>query len=243
MKNYYEVLEVNEKASQEVIDRVYKTLAKKYHPDVNPDNPKAAEEKFKEISAAYEVLSDETKRKNYDAQLENERQQAIEQRIREEKAKIQSQVQSQAKNTSYQGYVPRQWTQNQPQYQSQYQPQHQSQTQTRTEYQTQSRPVYNVSEVMYDNSENMRKMQEQMAKKAYNDAYIKAMKDMGYEIIYEKPFKEKVKDTWHLMKILATMAAIFFILWHIPPVHDWFMGLYNASGPFKDFVEALLRRL
>ena len=73
MQNYYEILEISEKASPEVIERVYKLLAKKYHPDLNPENPKAAEERFKKISEAYDVLSNETKRKEYDAQLRAER--------------------------------------------------------------------------------------------------------------------------------------------------------------------------
>ena len=66
MKSYYEILEVSETASQEVIERVYKVLAKKYHPDMNLDNPKEAEEKFKEVSTAYETLSNPDKRKKYD---------------------------------------------------------------------------------------------------------------------------------------------------------------------------------
>lgn len=75
MKNYYEILEVNETASQEVIERVYKLLAKKYHPDMNLDNPKEAEEKFKEVTTAYETLSNPDKRKKYDEELSYERQQ------------------------------------------------------------------------------------------------------------------------------------------------------------------------
>ena len=70
MKDYYKILEVNNSASQEVITKVYRTLAKKYHPDSNPDNLEEAEKKFKEISEAYEVLSDEEKRKEYDLELE-----------------------------------------------------------------------------------------------------------------------------------------------------------------------------
>ena len=53
-------------ASKEQIKRAYRRLAKKYHPDLNKDNPKEAEEKFKEISEAYEVLSDPQKKANYD---------------------------------------------------------------------------------------------------------------------------------------------------------------------------------
>ena len=58
MINYYEVLEVSEKASKEVIEKAHKALAKKYHPDLNQDNLKEAEQKMKEINEAFEVLMD-----------------------------------------------------------------------------------------------------------------------------------------------------------------------------------------
>ncbi|HZP83131.1 MAG TPA: DnaJ domain-containing protein, partial [Chthonomonadaceae bacterium] len=63
-RDYYEVLGVSRSASAEELKRAYRNLAKKYHPDIN----KAADaaDKFKEIQAAYDVLSDETKRRQYD---------------------------------------------------------------------------------------------------------------------------------------------------------------------------------
>lgn len=61
-KSLYETLEVSENASADEIKKAYRKLARKYHPDVNKD-PKA-EEKFKEINAAYEVLSDPQKNNN-----------------------------------------------------------------------------------------------------------------------------------------------------------------------------------
>lgn len=71
MKNYYDELEVSKTASKEVIEKVYKVLAKKYHPDTTKEADKqAAEEKFKIISEAYEILSDDEKRKKYDLELE-----------------------------------------------------------------------------------------------------------------------------------------------------------------------------
>ena len=64
-KNYYEILGINKNASQDDIKNAYRKLAKKYHPDLHP-NDKEAEEKFKEINEAYGVLSDVTKKNNYD---------------------------------------------------------------------------------------------------------------------------------------------------------------------------------
>ncbi|MCX7842416.1 MAG: DnaJ domain-containing protein [Clostridia bacterium] len=64
-KDYYSILGLDKNASQEDIKKAYRKLAKKYHPDTNPGN-KQAEEKFKDVNEAYEVLSDPEKRKKYD---------------------------------------------------------------------------------------------------------------------------------------------------------------------------------
>jgi len=63
--DYYQILGVDRSASASEIKKAYRKLARKYHPDVNPDNPEA-ERKFKEIQEAYAILSDEEKRKQYD---------------------------------------------------------------------------------------------------------------------------------------------------------------------------------
>ena len=71
MKNYYEILEVSQSASQEVIEKAYKALAKKYHPDLQDGIDKTyAEQKMKELNEAYDVISNQEKRKSYDFELE-----------------------------------------------------------------------------------------------------------------------------------------------------------------------------
>jgi len=65
-RDYYEILGISRDATPEQIKKAYRRLAVKYHPDRNPDNAKEAEEKFKEVSEAYKILSDPEKRQIYD---------------------------------------------------------------------------------------------------------------------------------------------------------------------------------
>lgn len=81
---YYDILEISENASEEVIRMAYKALAKKYHPDVYKGDPKEAGDKMKKINEAFEVLSNEQKRKQYDDCLRNKRNATTENKQRAE---------------------------------------------------------------------------------------------------------------------------------------------------------------
>ena len=67
MNNYYEILGVSKDATQDDIKKAYRKLAIQYHPDKNPDG----DEKFKQIAEAYDIIGDESKRRDYDNRLNN----------------------------------------------------------------------------------------------------------------------------------------------------------------------------
>lgn len=93
MKNYYEILEVNKRASKEVIEKAYKVLVKKYHPDVyKGEKQKYAEKKIKEINEAYDILSDEFLKEQYDVELEKEMERIYQQKYNSSNSKSKYQI-------------------------------------------------------------------------------------------------------------------------------------------------------
>ena len=101
MKDYYGILEVNEKASQEIIEKAYKILVKKYHPDIYSSVEKReAERKLKDINEAYNILSDSFLRSQYDLELQKERlhTQTSQNIARENTQKYQQQTTNQQQN-------------------------------------------------------------------------------------------------------------------------------------------------
>ena len=101
MKNFYEILEINENASQEIVEKAYKVLVKKYHPDLqtDPEQKHQCEIKIKEINEAYETLSNNELRVAYDEKLKQEQYEKLRSAVQYQVDKQQAQkVQPQATN-------------------------------------------------------------------------------------------------------------------------------------------------
>lgn len=217
MENYYEILQVSQNASKEIIDKAFKTLAKKYHPDANsPENKAFAEEQFKKINTAYEVISDKEKRKKYDDELK---------RINENKVKQQEQ--------NYQRlYV---------KYQDLLKELNDIKSkQVNSTISKNNIPVNgintNVNKSQNPNwQEELNRQVTQSVDKAYYDAYTQIMKDYGYKIHYKKSLKQKLKDILALFLTISLFCIIFIILWCIPVVRE-----YIKSNEIYQFIIKLI---
>ena len=221
MKNYYDILEINKNASPEVVEKAYKTLVKKYHPDLQSDGSKQnAEEKMKELNEAYETISNPDKREKYNQKLE--------------------QIESR-QNINY-GYN------TQPNSSSQSATSKDAQTNNLYQQTTNNNEdIYNTKRKRKDPNQqayNQRQYEQNMKKaveKAYYDAYIQDLRNRGYRIKYKKTFKQYVK-----MYLTAFFAIIFtilvlFIVYQIPFVKNYFAQLYQDNGVFRSFIDVIFQ--
>lgn len=182
MKNYYETLEVDKKASPEVIEKAYKTLVKKYHPDLqNEENHVEYEEKMKEINEAYSVLSDDFKKANYDEQLQESTISVDEyNRLVQENQNLRAQLE----NINARTYNTR--------------------TATVQNNEPNDDTISRMSRVMYDNIKQAREQ-------AYNDAYIQDMKNRGYRIREKHDLKYYLKFIGCLCIVILIFTIIYQI--------------------------------
>ena len=181
MKNYYEILEIDKNASKEVIEKAYKTLVKKYHPDLQPEDKKElAEAKIKQINEAYEILSNEEKKAEYDKTLQvNTISQNQYNELFNEKELLKNELNNLKNNPPTVNNV--QNTQNQ-----------HSSTNTSS------------NEDYYNNLQNA-------MKKAYYDAYIQDLKKRGYKIKYRKSLKDYIKGIISIVLTIFILFLIFQI--------------------------------
>lgn len=218
-KNYYEWLEISKNASQEVIEKAYKALVKKYHPDLQEaDNKIKAEEMIKKINEAYSVLSDEAKRKQYDTTIqENTISREEYDRLQQELNNIKSQANPYNinQNTNY--------------------------TYNNMNTQQSSNDNHTVSGVQqnvqnYQTNDEYRQRVENAVKKAYHDAYIQDLRNRGYKIRYKKTMKDYLK----IGIVIIAIILICVLLWIVPFTREKLIDIYNSNPIIKSMVDIII---
>ena len=180
MKNYYEILEVDKKASKEVIEKAYKALAIKYHPDLKEGaDKKLSETRMIEINEAYNVLSDETRRAEYDSKLRTEQEnsygnseflKAENNRLKQELARLKGVNPSEITNTN-------------------------------TNYNYSNVTEEEFNRLLHEKINEARQ-------KAYHDAYVDDMKRREYHVVYHETPKQKLKKIAFVVVYILVVAII-----------------------------------
>ena len=217
-KNYYDWLEISKNASPEVIEKAYKALVKKYHPDLQEGENKAkAEEIIKKINEAYAVLSDETKRKQYDETIKDDTisKEAYD-KLQQELNNIKRQ--SSEMNNSY---VDKQ----------------------HANYQNTNQAIHNTnfeaSENLNNQNQNIDYQQqlENARRKAYHDAYVQELRRRGYKIRYKKTFKDYLK----IFIAIVVVILICVLLWVIPFTREKLISFYNSNEMVKYMIDFIIK--
>ena len=234
-KNYYEILEVDRNASPEIIEKAYKTLAKKYHPDLqNEFHKKEAEETFKIINEAYQTLSDPEQRALYDQKIKN----TVISQDKYNEMYQQNQILKDKLNDLQQHMY----------YENNYSNNAHIRNSANTHYNTTKDNTQNINFNSVQNNEQnsdykiqaeqyqidleYEKQMNQARQQAYHDAYIQDLKNRGYKIKYKKTFSDYIKD----LIAFIIFIAILLLLLQIPFVRDFFIDIYNNNPLIQLFV-------
>ena len=181
--NYYDILQVNKNASPEIIEKAYKTLAKKYHPDLQTtENKKQSEEILKEINEAYEILSNAEKKQAYDLSLAEQEKQI--KNVIDPNAHINLTSKENWHNQEQQEFLRQQQLKLEKQYREQMQ---------------------REQELAYQ------QQLEQARQKAYYDAYIQDLKNRGYKIRYKKSLKDYITSFVSLIATILVLFLLWQI--------------------------------
>ena len=227
-KNYYDILEINKNASPEIIEKAYKTLVKKYHPDLQENNLKNKyEEKIKLINEAYEILSNPEKRKNYDLNLKSNEITEDEYNILyNENINLKNEINN-LKNIN--NNINKNIVNNSNNIINQKNNTFNNNGQQNNNY---YKNQNNINEDIYNKKIN------DAINKAYYDAYIQDLKNRGYKISYKKTWK----DLLALLITIILFIIIGFILWHIPVTKNYLINLYNENPILQFFVNLIFNK-
>ena len=215
-KDYYSILQINRNASPEIIEKAYKTLAKKYHHNLqqSEESKKEDEEILKNINEAYDVLSDKYKKQKYDSTLyDNTISKEDFNKLYEQNQILKNKINN---------------------LQNHYNINHLSNSnidKQNISYEKKSKKDYELKEKQQDLE--FKKQIEQAKRQAYYDAYIQDLKNRGYTIKYKKTFKDYIR---YFITIIV-IILILFIMWKIPFIHDYFTNLFESNELLKSIKE------
>ena len=219
-KNYYKILEVDSNASPEVIEKAYKTLAKKYHPDLQEESQKeSAGEKLKEINEAYEILSNPESRANFDKILLDT---TISSEDFNKIANENKQLHEELNNLKYNNNLRRD-----------------------SNYSNQNLNNFNIEQqielerIRQEEYQKQLEYESQMQaarKKTYYDAYIQDLKNRGYKVKYKKTPRDLFKN---FIALILTLFILFLIL-QLPFVKSFFIDMYNENTLIRTITNILI---
>ena len=210
MKNYYDILEINKNASPEIVEKAYKTLVKKYHPDLQGAESKTiSENKMKELNEAYEVISNPEKRNLYNnklAQFEAEKMHNMQNNLQK------SVLNDSPITNSYQS--------------------EQNNNKNKANYNQHNHLDYRQK--LYEH-----KIKKDIEKAFYN-AYVQNLRNRGYKIKYKRSIKDYFKMFLRGIVTLIISCLVLFLVYHLPFVKNFFAQLYLKNEIFHSFINILL---
>lgn len=222
MKDLYKVLEVDRKASIDVIEKAYKVLAKKNHPDLQStqEAKKQAEEKIKKINEAYEILKDEEKRRKYDLELEQE----------EKRNTI--------NNTKYNNSGVNGVTYNKVNYNRNVGTTNNTKCNNRTNYQ--SNYDQNNQNSDTELTDKQRKKLNKKLQRKMEDEYLRAYGDYLTKNGYKVAFRVNWRKLPYLLIIILVVIAIGAFLWYFPITNKYIVSLYEDNIIIKKIVDVII---
>lgn len=240
MKDLYKILEVDRKASIDVIEKAYKVLAKKYHPDLQSTQElkKVAEEKIKKINEAYEILKDNEKRKKYDLELEQEEKRNIVNNARYNSGYTNTDDNtSEIKRATYNnvnynpnvGYKNNKGFNNIPNYQS---------NSNQNNDINNSNVNNQYSEVQL--TDKQRKKLNKKIQRKMQDEYLKAYGDYLTKNGYRVAFRINWRKLPYLLIVILIVIVIGIFLWYFPVTNKYLLSLYEDNIIIKKIIDMII---
>ena len=227
-QNYYEILEVNKNASPEIIEKAYKTLVKKYHPDLQQDeNKNKYEEKIKKINEAYDILSDPEKRKKYDLNLKNTEISINDYNsLYQENINLKNNLNILKEKLNYLNNIQNNYEKN------------------NLNYNNLENNKNNINQEYSDNyyTENFNNSNSKNNEN-YSENNNINYNDINYTNYFSNflvNIKNKLKDLFAFFITILIIIFILFILWHIPFTKNYLIKLYNENSILQFFINLFL---